>query len=120
MKGKYVIGLALDDPNFRRLEAILFSESMVHKEAATLFGFGEYVVSAGFFELSIATDSKKPSVTVFGESETLGVGGSEFDKFYVERALGLDPQGPMLDRVRRVKDYDEALAIIRAREKKKK
>lgn len=119
---KYVVGLGLDDINNRRLEAIVFSDTLTHKEAGNLFGFGEDVVSAGFVQLGVGVDKNLPNdgsvynplrttAYVYGESESLGVGGQPFDEYYVQRALGLVAH----DETRRMVDYNAALEIVKQR-----
>lgn len=120
-RAKYIVGLALDNPDNRRLEAILFSDTLTHQQAAVLFGYGEDVVSAGFYGFCLETgrDTKRQTtelsadVHVFGESETLGIGGQDFDLYYVKRALGLVPH----DESRRMADYRNAVVLIRERGK---
>lgn len=119
---KYVVGLALDDVNNRRLEAIVFSDTLTHKEAGNLFGFGKDVVSAGFVQLGVGTDPNRPNdgsvynpmrttAYAYGESESLKIGGQPFDDYYVHRALGLVPH----DESRQKADYEKGLEIIDAR-----
>lgn len=127
MKQKYVIGLALQDINNRRLECILFAETMTHKDAAELFQFGEDVVSAGFFDLhyngpqalsgdGTAMTAGSITATVHGRSETLDVGGQPFDEYYVRRALGLRQRDATVRD--RIADYRLGREIIDARRKK--
>lgn len=129
MKGKYIIGLALDNIDNRRLEAILFAETMTHKHAAELFGFGDYVVSAGFFELDFTrpkpltedntvTTAGRIEASVYGRSESLDIGPQDFDIIYVKRALGLLPEN-FLSQQERLEGFEAGLLIIKEREKKK-
>lgn len=122
---KYIVGLALDNPDNRRLEAILFSDTLAHKDAAVLFGFGVDVVSAGFVQLGVGTDPNRPNdgsvynpmrttAYTYGESESLKIGGHPFDDYYVQRALGLVPH----DESRQKADYEKGLEIIDARREK--
>lgn len=125
-RGKYVIGLALDDIDNRRLEAILFSSTMTHKHAAELFGFGEYVVSAGFFSLhvtrpedlsgdgTVMTAGGKVAVSLSGESETLQLGRQPLDDFYIKRALGLIEEREFTQDKRKA-DYSTGYELVRLR-----
>lgn len=120
MKGKYIVLLrgssAYGD---KRLEALLFSETLTHLEVASAAGLND-VVSAGFFSIGVdeiipqgdAIPTVNFEAKVYGHSDSLGFGGQDFDKFYVSRALGLDPNGPLLDRKRRIEDYEKAEQII--------
>lgn len=129
MKGKYIIGLALDSINNRRLEAILFSTTLTHRDAAALFGFGADVVSAGFFELDFSrprpltedntvTTAGRIEASVHGRSESLDIGPQDFDIIYVKRALGLLPEDH-LTKQEQLKGFEAGLTIIENREKKK-
>lgn len=118
-RAKYIVGVVLDNPDNRRLETILFSDTLTHKQAADLFGYGEHVVSAGFYDFCLETerDTERQTtklsadVHVFGESETLGIGGQDFDLYYVKRALGLTDH----DESRRMADYNTALKLLKER-----
>lgn len=114
MRCKYIVGLALDDVNNRRLEATLFSDTFRHVDAAVAFGYGDNVVSAGFYALHQqpdATGEKRIAVEVYGYSETLKIGASDMDQYYVERALGLVRE----DRERNPVDYRKACDILEQR-----
>lgn len=124
---KYVVGLALDDVNNRRLEAIVFSDTLTHKEAGNLFGFGDDVVSAGFVQLGVGTDPNRPNdgsvynpmrttAYAYGESESLKIGGQPFDDYYIQRALGLVQH----DESRRMDDYQKGYEITKDRRSRRK
>lgn len=89
-KIKYVLGLQQDDGiDSRRLEAIIFGDSLAHKEVGnTMFGFSDRIVGAGFVEF--AEDGKAYAT---GESESLGIRANvEFDTPYIQMALGQIPR----------------------------
>lgn len=114
---KYVVGIVTDDINNRRLEAVLFSSGLSHVDVGVnQFGSKRYMVGAGFVGLD------GTMVFLSGESETLGIGISKFDQYYVERALGLHPSAEwdLTHEVREKlkEDYKEALEFLRTREKK--
>lgn len=125
-KTKYVIGLALDDINNRRLEIVIFGETMTHRQAAELFQFGEDVVSAGFVHLgynppqnlsgdgSVSTGGNV-TASVSGRSETLDIGPQPFDEYYVRRALGLRQRDATVRD--RLEDFRIGRDIVHARRK---
>ncbi len=113
---KYVLGLALDDINNRRLEAIVFARTLTHKDAAELFAFGDNVVGAGFGTLD--TKDGKLVVHLHGMSESLNIGPSDMDQRYVEKALGLVPNDEFgRDRQQQAADYSKGLEIVQGRRK---
>lgn len=117
MRAKYIVGLMLDDINNRRLEAVVFSTSARHDVIADAFGFGNNVVSAGFFEID------KSDVIVLGGvylgSESLGIGPQDFDVKYIKLALGLCDPEPMPEE-EQMWDYQKGLQVIKENNKKEK
>lgn len=112
---KYIIGLALDDINNRRLEAIVFAPTMTHKHAAELFGFGDHVVSAGFFQITVAPHQDPVyTVGVWGRSESLDIPSvPDLDLPYVRRALGLE-SASKLSREEQSKDFQRGRELCEA------
>lgn len=124
MKGKYIVLLRGSDAyGDKRLEALLFSETLTHLEVASMAGLNK-VVSAGFFSITVdeiipqgdAIPTINLGAKAYGQSDSIGIGGQDFDEFYVERALGLDRNGPLLDRKRRIEDFEKAEQIIANRQ----
>ena len=76
LKTKYVI---IDD-----IKAIIFTETLQHSEFKPL---GE-ITGAGF--VSIGIKNGNPSVSVYGESISLGIKSKEKDLLPVKIALGLN------------------------------
>jgi len=76
LKTKYVI---IDG-----IKAIIFTETLQHREFEPL---GE-ITGAGF--VSIGIKDGNPSVSVYGESISLGIKSKNIDLLPVKRALGLN------------------------------
>ncbi len=112
-KIKYVLGMQQDDGiESRRLEAIIFGDSLTHKLVGeTMFGYGDRIVSAGF--VRFGSDGL---AFAEGESESLGIKSNpEFDTPYLQMALG------QIARVRGEKEKEDFYAgddLIRARNDK--
>lgn len=85
-RAKYIVGLELSDINNRRLEAVVFSDTLTHKEAARFFGFGENVLGAGFVDIGVREG--KIEVNLSGHSESLNIQRHPLDIKYVRQALG--------------------------------
>ncbi len=116
-KIKYVVGLDLSDINKRQLVAVVFGDHATHAMIGQLFGFGEYVVSAGFVDIEGATNGEL-NIGVGGESESLKIGSvPDLDLKYVSMALGYGPAYPGQPADERLADYERGRGIIAAREK---
>lgn len=130
-KSKYVVGLIMNDGiESRRLEAIVFSNSLTHKMAGeAMFMDHDFILSAGFINIDSDASIIKSEVEgrkdyarselkvwVSGESESLGIGPHELDLKYVRRALGLDQLE--MSKEERLADNDIAYEVIRARGRK--
>ena len=114
MRAKYILVLVLTDINNRRLEALVFSESMAHIDVGTGFGFGDHVVSAGF-----VGQNMDGSYFAHGHSETLGIASNpELDNDYINRAMGRDRSS--MSKEKRLEDYGKGVDITHARRASKK
>lgn len=71
----------------RRLEAILFAKTVVHRHVALMMFDGE-IVSAGFFYLAHSPHQTR-QVKTTGSPESLQVGRQDFDADHIAQALGL-------------------------------
>lgn len=115
MKVKYLVGI-IGDIDHRRIEAVVFGETLTHKEASSMFGFNR-IVGAGFVSIGIGHKFIAPEVSlpcmtvaVYGKSESLEIGTSDLDLEYVKRALGQSEDAKFDAKA----DYQKALTIIDA------
>lgn len=116
---KYIVVLALDDPDYRRLEALVFSETMAHKEVSYISGSSRHVVGAGFVE--VINNGGEPDVALSGRSESLGIGPSELDLDYVRMAMGVGHQidhAYPSDKTMRLAHYNRGVEIVTGRRTK--
>ena len=109
MKSKYIVGLRMK-PNFdRRLEAVIFAETMTHKEVAEdLFGDASEIIGAGFVHMDMVDGH--PRFWCNGYSESLGgiQSRGDADAIYVRFALGM---GEKISDEQAKKDFYEGVEI---------